>query len=139
GLTKEIRIYTQGGSDSIVVPRSTRIKVRTVSDGKFTPVNLYNTLMPLAWVGLNLDDGLILGAGFKYTRQEGFRKIPYASMHQLTAGYSFSTQAYRIRYTGEWLNVIDSADIVLNTLVKAPNNTINFFGAGNETVFNKTG
>lgn len=138
-LTKEVRIYTGEGRDSIVMnPKRTDIKVRTVK-GEFTPVNLYNTLMPLAWIGINLDDGLILGAGFRFTKQEGFRKYPYSSMHQLTAGYSFSTNAYRIKYTGEWLHAIDSADIVLGALVKAPNNTINFFGIGNETIFNKTG
>jgi hypothetical protein len=138
-LTKEVRIYTREGEDSVAMStKRPHIRVRTV-EGEFTPVNLYNTLMPLAWIGLNLDDGLILGAGFKFTKQEGFRKYPYASMHQLTAGYSFSTNAYRIRYTGEWIHAIDSADIVLNALAKAPNNTINFFGLGNETDFNKTG
>lgn len=138
-LTREVRIYPGKGNDSIVMnPRHTHIKVRNVA-GEFTPVNLYNTLMPLTWVGLNLDDGLIFGAGFRYTRQEGFRKHPYASMHQVTAGYSFSTNAYRIKYNGEWLHAIDSADIVLTAFAKAPNNTINFFGVGNETIFNKTG
>lgn len=138
-LTKEVRIYTMGGNDSVVMnTKHPHIKVRTVK-GEFSPVNLYNTLMPLAYIGLNLDDGLILGAGFKFTKQEGFRKYPYASSHQLTAGYSFSTNAYRIKYIGEWIHAIDSADIVLNAFVKAPNNTINFFGVGNETVFNKTG
>jgi hypothetical protein len=152
-LTKEIRIYTLGGNDSVISNNHSHIKVRIVN-GEFTPVNLYNTLMPLTYIGLNLDDGFILGAGFKYIKQEGFRKThpplekgvaegrgisSYAAMHQLTAGYSFSSQAYRIKYNGEWIHALGNTDILLQALAKAPNNTINFFGLGNETEFNKTG
>lgn len=105
----------------------------------FTPVNLYNIWMPIFLIGLNLDDGFIFGAGFKFTKQEGFRKLPYTSTQQLLAGYSFSTGAYRIRYNGEWIHTFGKTDFTLQALAKAPNNTINFFGRGNETVFNKTG
>lgn len=105
----------------------------------FAPVNLYNIWMPLVVLGLNLDDGFIFGAGFKFIKQEGFRKFPYASSQQLLAGYSFSTGAYRIRYSGEWIHAFGKTDLTLQGLAKAPNNTINFFGIGNETVFDKTG
>jgi hypothetical protein len=47
--------------------------------------------MPLTMVGLNVDDGFILGAGFKFTKQ-GDLEIPYASMQQLVAGHSFSAK-----------------------------------------------
>jgi hypothetical protein len=105
----------------------------------FVPVNLYNVWMPLTVIGLNLDDGFILGAGFKFTKQEGFRKVPYASTQQLLAAYSFSTGAYRIRYNGDWVHAFGKTDFTLQAFARAPNNTINFFGRGNETVFNKTG
>jgi hypothetical protein len=105
----------------------------------FVPVNLYNVWMPLTVIGLNLDDGFIIGAGFKYIKQEGFRKFPYASVQQLQAGYSFSTGAYRIRYNGEWIQAFGKADFTLQAFARAPNNTINFFGRGNETIYEKTG
>ena len=105
----------------------------------FAPVNLYNIWMPLTVIGLNLDDGFILGTGFKFIKQEGFRKFPYVATHQLLAGYSFSTGAYRLRYNGEWIQVMGKADFILQAIANAPNNTINFFGRGNETDFNKTG
>ena len=182
-LTKEIRLYTRNGNDSISLSNKTSpIKLRIIggNDRKayniiasknraniydkqnesifygdvsrikkhisndslntaFVPVNLYNVWMPLIMVGLNLDDGFIFGAGFKFTKQEGFRKIPYASTQQLLAGYSFSTGAYRIRYNGEWIHTFGKTDFTIQALAKAPNNTINFFGVGNETGFNKTG
>ena len=121
---------------------SAKIKTKISNDSLstvFTPVNLYNIWQPLTSIGLNYDDGLILGGGVKFTRQEGFRKYPYASQHQLTAAHSFSTKAYRIRYSSEWIHVFNTADITLNALARAPNNTINFFGVGNNTVNDKTG
>ena len=182
-LTKEIRIYTHSGNDSIVLNHTaSAIKLRIIGgdDRKsfhvagpkskahiynkpnesvysgnlsgikrhissdslntaFVPVNLYNVWMPLVVAGLNIDDGFIIGAGFKFTKQEGFRKLPYASSHQLLARYAFATGAYRIKYGGEWIHAIGKTDFVLQALARAPNNTVNFFGRGNETVFNKTG
>ncbi len=182
-LTKEVRIYTGNGNDSVILDNSTSsIKLRligggdtkhyavrssrkkvflynrnnasvfsgdssrirkTISDDSlntaFTPVNLYNTLMPLVSVGINADDGFILGAGFKNTRQEGFRKYPYAGLQQLLVAHSFSTNAYKLRYTGEWIEWRGKADLVIHALIKAPNNTVNFFGRGNTTILDKTG
>lgn len=104
----------------------------------YVPVDLYNRWQPLLVAGYNIDDGIILGAGFKYTHK-GFRKTPWASVQQLGVGHSFSTRAFRIVYSGEWKNAVGKADLLLNGVAKAPDNTQNFFGAGNETEFDKTG
>lgn len=104
---------------------------------KFVPNNPYNVIMPLATAAINPDDGFLFGAGFKYTRREGFRKQPYSSVQQLMVGHSFSTDAFRIRYTSEWIDAIHNADFTINALVQAPNNTLNFFGRGNETMIDK--
>ena len=125
-----------------------RLRKRLSNDSAhtgFNPVDLYNITMPLASVGLNVDDGFLLGAGFKHVRKQGFRKKPYSKiaqysgMQQLLVSHSFSTKAYKIDYKGEWIQVLGKADIITQALIKAPNNTINFFGRGNETEFNKTG
>ncbi len=108
------------------------------SNTAIVPSNIYNIAAPLITAGYNIDDGLILGLGVKYT-QQGFRKRPYGSVQQITAAHSFSTKAYRIRYRGEWIKAIGNADIVAYGNIYAPDNTINFFGSGNETEFNKTG
>jgi hypothetical protein len=105
----------------------------------FAPVNLYNIRIPLTRFGLNLDDGFIFGMGFRFIRQGGFRKLPYRSLHEILVAHSFSTEAYSIRYRSEWIHAIKKADIVLQAIANAPNNTLNFFGRGNETIFNKTG
>ncbi|GAA3985369.1 BamA/TamA family outer membrane protein [Mucilaginibacter dorajii] len=109
------------------------------SNTAYLPVNPINVWMPLADVGLNKDDGFILGAGFRFTHQNGFRKLPYNDMQQLLVSHSFSTKAFSLSYTGEWIHAFGQADFTINTLIKAPDNTINFFGRGNETQFDKSG
>ncbi len=65
------------------------------------PTRRYNITVPLVTVGFNPDDGVFLGLSLKHTHQ-GFRKIPYASVQQFNIAHSFSTNAFRIGYRGEW-------------------------------------
>lgn len=181
-ITREIRIYTGKGDDSIVVDNKTsRVKLRIIGGkgdkayniinsrkriklydregeqyygkisklGKhlrddslntaYEPVNLYNTTLPLITAAINPDDGLFLGAGIRYTRQKGFRQWPYSSLQQFMLSHSFSTDAFNIKYSGEWIKTVGKADLTIDANIKAPDNTQNFFGRGNETVFDKTG
>jgi hypothetical protein len=108
------------------------------------PGNLFNVLKPLLSGGYNLDDGLMLGAGFRYTKGLDYTKPVFTAKHytsfqEITLAHSFSTGAFRIRYNAEWLRVVGKADVLVEGSAYAPNNTQNFFGTGNETVFDKTG
>ncbi|HEY9002988.1 MAG TPA: BamA/TamA family outer membrane protein [Mucilaginibacter sp.] len=105
----------------------------------FLPVNLVHVWAPLANVQINKDDGFLLGLGFRYTGKDGFRTKPYSQIQELMVTHSFSTQAFDVKYHGEWVHAINNTDILIDANVKAPNNTINFFGLGNETLFDKTG
>jgi len=107
------------------------------SSTHYVASNPYNIWMPLATAAINADDGFLLGLGFKYTGMQGFRKLPYATMQQLMVTHSFATSAFRIRYSGEWIQAIGKADLTLNAFIQAPDNTLNFFGRGNQTVLNK--
>ena len=162
-ITKEIRLYVGDGDDKVTVNTvnspirlrviggkgekdfdvknaARKVKIYNGKDSlstKFVPANPYNVWMPLATAALNADDGFLLGLGFKYTKMDGFRKLPYASVQQVMVSHSFATSAFRVRYSGEWLQAAGKADIVLQAFVQAPDNTMNFFGRGNETVLNK--
>ncbi|MEO6722288.1 MAG: BamA/TamA family outer membrane protein, partial [Ferruginibacter sp.] len=104
----------------------------------FALTERYHKTIPLFNIGYNADDGLILGAGIRLIRQ-GFRKSPYASTHQFNLSHAFLTKAFRSRISSEWLKVAGGADLLFNANIFAPDNTQNFFGRGNETVFNKVG
>jgi hypothetical protein len=103
----------------------------------FVQTNPYNLWMPLATAAINADDGFLLGLGAKYIKRDGFRKLPYTSSQQLMVTHSFGTDAFRIRYQGEWIDAIGKADFILQAFIQAPDNTLNFFGLGNETPLNK--
>lgn len=103
----------------------------------FVRTNPYNIWMPLATAAINADDGFLLGLGFKYTKNDGFRKLPYTSSQQLMLTHAFGTDAFRIKYNGEWIQAIGKADFTLQVYAQAPDNTVNFFGLGNNTVLNK--
>ncbi|MFD0793799.1 BamA/TamA family outer membrane protein [Mucilaginibacter litoreus] len=104
---------------------------------RFLQTNLYNVWMPLVTAGINADDGFLLGAGFKYVKKDGFRKVPYTSSQQLLVTHAFATEAFRIKYNGEWIKAIGNADLLLQAYIQAPDNTANFFGLGNGTSLNK--
>jgi hypothetical protein len=136
----KVRVY--GGSENTKVSPASRFNVHLSNDTantRFVPSNPYNVFMPLVMAAINQDDGFLLGLGFKYTKQSGFRKLPYANTQRVLLTHSFATSAFRLRYNGEWIHVFGNADFTLQTLVNAPDNTTNFFGIGNETVLNKTG
>ena len=96
----------------------------------------YNILAPLVNVAYNPDDGVFIGAGFRYTTN-GFHKDPYKTLQIFTAEHSLSTKAYAFRYALEVIKAVGSLDLLADAKVLAPNNTINFFGYGNESYYNR--
>jgi hypothetical protein len=96
----------------------------------------YNILAPLLSFAYNPDDGVFLGLGFRYTTQ-GFHKEPYKQLHSLMLEHALATKAYAFKYNFEAIHAIGSLDLLAHISAKAPNNTINFFGLSNESVYNK--
>ncbi|HVU58767.1 MAG TPA: BamA/TamA family outer membrane protein [Puia sp.] len=96
----------------------------------------YNVLTPFINVGYNPDDGVFLGVQFWYTTQ-GFHKDPYKQLHYFSALHALSTKAYAFKYNFEAIDAIGRTDLLFHGAVLAPNNTINFFGLGNETGYDR--
>ena len=98
----------------------------------------YNQVIPFVSVNYNSDDGVFLGVSVKVIRQ-GFRKTPYKTMHQFSVNHSLATNAYNFRYYSEFIGALGkNSDLLLDADIKAPDNTINFFGYGNGSVYAKT-
>ncbi len=96
----------------------------------------YHYLGPLLSVQFNPDDGVFLGAGV-WVKRHGFRKEPYASEHKLTANYAFATGGKNADYRGHFVDVLGKLDLAVHLSAKGPNFVDNFFGLGNESVFNQ--
>lgn len=96
----------------------------------------YNYLRPMVALTFNRDDGVFVGGTLKYRRQ-GFRKYPFEVEHVLTGTHALATRAYQFRYSLERIKLYRNNDFLLNAELKAPNYTLNFFGFGNESEYNK--
>ncbi len=96
----------------------------------------YDKLMPLASVEYNRDDGVFLGAGFLWEKQ-GFKKIPYAASHSLKGSYAMKTGAFNLEYKGRVVDILGSWDLVWLADIKAPDYVFNYFGAGNESRYDR--
>ncbi|MFC2098832.1 BamA/TamA family outer membrane protein, partial [Bacteroidota bacterium] len=92
----------------------------------------YNKLMPLAYVGFNADEAIVIGAGFMYTTH-GFQKSPHASHHSLGGRYATATNALELEYDGDFTSVIGRFDLNLHFIMRNPRYAYNYFGLGNET------
>lgn len=136
---RKIHLY-DAGKNATFTDNSGKLKKNLANDSantSFVPVNLYNVWLPLITAGFNADDGLLLGGGFKYTHQRGFRKTPFTNTQQLLVSGAFATGAFKLRYTGHWKNLLGKADFLIHANIFAPNNTQNFFGLGNASVYDR--
>jgi hypothetical protein len=136
---KTVRIYDQG-KQLTTTGDTSRLKIRTSRDSTntaFLPVKLEDVTMPLVNIAANPDDGILLGLGFRRIHQKGFQKEPFNNTQQFFVSHSFTTKAFSIRYGGTWIKAIGKADLQVNATINAPENSVNFFGRGNETVYDK--
>lgn len=114
----------------------TKIIDNDTTNLRYVPKDLYRRRFYLPNLGFNYDDGLLFGLTYKQTNP-GFRKQPYGNVQTISLLHSFSTNAFRVTYRGEWLKLFGNADFIINADALTPNNTQNFFGLGNETPFNE--
>ncbi len=94
----------------------------------------YDVLMPLISGAINPDDGVFVGGGFIYTKH-GWRKPVFKSRHTLLGNFAFATQAFNIKYRSEFSETIGKWDLVTEVEVNQPFNVANYFGLGNESVY----
>lgn len=85
----------------------------------------------------NVDDGLFLGLRGEYVTR-GFRKEPYSTRHVFRVAHALKTSSYFFGYDGDFTKVFGVKDLLVRADVRAPVNVTNFFGIGNNTVFDKT-
>jgi len=134
GLAKKTIIYDTRKKNDIEFGTEARNRTSDLPEKNTYTYNSfnYNKLIPLAFIGYNVDEALVLGAGFMFTTF-GFQKSPSASKHSFGAKYATGTKAFEIRYNGVFSSVIRRTDLQLNLTYKDPMYAQNYFGMGNET------
>jgi hypothetical protein len=97
----------------------------------------YSFISPSIALEYSTDGGFFLGPKVKITAQ-GFRKDPYNSYHVISADRAINSSSYHIKYDGVFIKAFGKTDILINADLKLPTSRTNFFGYGNNTVFDKT-
>lgn len=134
GLSKKTVIYDSKKKNDIEFGTEARDKTsNNPQKNSYTYAAFnYNKFIPLALVGYNADEALVLGAGFMYTTY-GFQKSPYASYHIVGARYATATNALELMYDGIYKSVIGGLDLNLQFVIRNPRYSRNFYGLGNNT------
>ena len=83
-----------------------------------------------------IDRGLTLGAGYLIENQ-GFRKSPYGYRHEFTADYLTGRESFMLHYSGVFKQLIGKQDLTLRFSSLGPKNLSNFFGYGNNSIYDK--
>ncbi|WP_338375179.1 metallophosphoesterase [uncultured Flavobacterium sp.] len=155
----KIRIRIIGGqnNDSYKVENGNNIKIYDYKskknefdiDGKTSKrlsdnyeMNLYttkkakfNSFSVIPGGGFNPDDGVKIGVRMNYI-DNGFRQNPYTSKHTIIPNFYFATNGFELMYKAHFPRLLGRYDFNIDSKVTSPNFAINYFGYGNETVFN---
>ncbi|WP_240723572.1 metallophosphoesterase [Flavobacterium sp. J27] len=95
----------------------------------------YSSFSTIPGGGFNPDDGLKLGVIMNYVHN-GFRQNPYTSKHTISPNYFFATNGFEVKYKGHFPKLLGTFDFNIDSKFTSPNFTINYFGYGNESVYN---
>lgn len=96
----------------------------------------YGYINPGIQYGYNIDDGLFLGVKGEVVTH-GFRKEPFSTRHVFRAAHALRTSSYFFGYEGDFTRTFGNRDLLIRADARAPINVTNFFGFGNNTVFDK--
>ncbi|MBO6576199.1 MAG: BamA/TamA family outer membrane protein [Rhodothermales bacterium] len=96
----------------------------------------FNSVLAVAMIGANEDDGLFVGGGPLIMRHR-FRKEPFAARHRIRAASAARFEAFQILYDAEMLKLWGAWDLTMDVEIHSPGSFRNFFGLGNETVNNR--
>jgi len=137
GLSHKTVVYETGSgkkSNKLQLGREARLVRSARADALDYEREEYvqDVLMPLVSIGVNPDDGLFLGGGFRLVKQ-GFKVAPFKWRHQFLGSYALETGAFRAQYKGRANQAIGRCDLGLDLGVFAPDYNFNFFGFGNRT------
>jgi hypothetical protein len=108
----------------------------SINDYKYSGFEYSKIRFPRVQLGFNEEDRLLLGVG-AWKRTYGFRKLPYATDQKFSALYAPSSGAYQLKYDGIFNKVISKEDLLIHAQLSDPSLN-NFFGLGNESVFDKS-
>lgn len=135
--SNKLYIYDRkSGSDTFQLAENPRLRLSPdTAVHHFDPRSfVYDRSGPTILLNYGFDQGLVLSAGFMKETQ-GFRKSPYAQKHQFGASYSTGRQSWAFRYSADFRHLVGKNDLNLEISSLGPHHVSNFFGLGNNSVY----
>lgn len=134
GVSKKTIVYDTRKKNDIHFGTETRNRTSNDKERNTYRYDAFNYTksIPLAYVGYNADDFLVLGAGLMLTTY-GFQKSPYATTHRIGARYASATNAFEFIYDGTFTSVLKGLDLNISMDLRGPRFTQNYYGLGNES------
>ncbi len=136
--TKKIKIYDFKGKENTITNKKSKkwlvddYEINTY-DHKKRKYNV-NAFLPI--VGLNPDDGFQIGFLNTFTTF-GMQRNPFTTKHSISASYYTGNSGYDASYRGEFSNIFHNWNFAVEGKYTSPNFAQNFFGFGNETIYDK--
>ncbi|NNC83130.1 MAG: BamA/TamA family outer membrane protein [Flavobacteriales bacterium] len=133
GIRHMTRYYDDRDQNTVIHKGETRVEFKTAPNVVHYKRRAfrYDRYLPQPFVGINPDDGLLLGVGISWVR-EGFNKEPYKRKQRVKANGSFRTGAFNVEYFNHFVEVLGPFDLGLEVDIRQPFNFI-YNGFGNDT------
>jgi hypothetical protein len=136
--TRKIKIYDYKGKENTIVNKSSKkwlVDDYDINNYNYTKTKRsLNQIIPV--IGANPDDGLKIGVINNYTTY-GLQRNPFTTKHSISAAYYTGNSGYDLSYKGEFSNIFHNWNFAVEGKYTSPNFAQNFFGFGNETVYDK--
>lgn len=135
---KRIKLYDYYSKPNTVVnPKSSKwlvddYDINTYDHKKLK--HIQNQVLPI--LGFNPDDGLRVGA-IDHLTYYGIQSNPFTQKHSFSTSFYTATSGYDFTYKGEFSNLFHHWNFGVEGLYTSPNFARNFFGFGNETIYDK--
>lgn len=127
------RIYDEEGKGEYELAKDSRLKILKPEDALIYNRKefKYDVLIPIPSVGVNPDDGLYIGPGFRFVKH-GFKKQPYKYYHDFNANYALRAEGFNLNYEMEYVKLLGGFDFGFEAEINNPE-VFQFYGLGNET------
>ena len=137
--TRKAKLYDFKNEENIITNSNTRkwlVDSYDINTYKFEKRKYnVNKIMPMA--NFETDAGFTLGLRDTYTTY-GLVRNPFTSQYEIGAGYYFASNGFKIMGSAEYAHVFYNWNFKIEGLYSGPNYSMNYFGWGNETSYDKT-
>ncbi|WP_190808931.1 metallophosphatase [Flagellimonas sp. S3867] len=134
--TRRVKLYDYKSKENTITNKSSKkwlVDDYDINNYDHKKSNFnFNQLLPI--IGANPDDGLKVGLFYNHTFH-GLQRNPFTRKHVFSASYYTATSGYDVSYKGEFSNIFHKWNFGVEGIYTSPNFATNFFGFGNETLY----